>query len=87
MIYMFLSNNPQGSYASGKCQGNLNFFKVRELSGNFVLCQGKMNVFKNVREMSGNFKISSLHQMLSDLGSFLNILDISLIILIASRLL
>ena len=29
----------QGSYASGKCQGNLNFFKVRELSGNFMLCQ------------------------------------------------
>ena len=52
-------------------------FKVRELSGNFMLCQGKMNVFKNVREMSGNFKISSLHQMMSDLGSFLNILDIS----------
>ena len=35
----------QGSYASGKCQGNLNFFKVRELSGYFMLCQGKMNVF------------------------------------------
>ena len=33
----------QGSYASGKCQGNLNFFKVREMSGNFMLCQGKMN--------------------------------------------
>ena len=64
----------QGSYASGKCQGNLNFFKVRELSGNFMLCQGKMNVFKNVREMSGNFKISSLFQMMrteNDLGSFL----------------
>ena len=35
----------QGSYASRKCQGNYNFFKVRELSGNFMLCQGKMNVF------------------------------------------
>ena len=35
----------QGSYTSGKCQGNLYFFKVRELSGNFMLCQGKMNVF------------------------------------------
>ena len=34
----------QGSYASGKCQGNLKFFKVRELSGNFMLFQGKMNV-------------------------------------------
>ena len=39
------------------------------MSGNFLLCQGKMNVFKNVREMSGNFKISSLHQMMSDFGS------------------
>ena len=40
---------------SGKCQGNLFFFKVRELSGNSVMCQGKMKVCKNVREMSGNF--------------------------------
>ena len=40
----------QGSYASGKCQGNFIFFKVRELSGNFMLCQGKMNVFLIVRE-------------------------------------
>ena len=35
----------QGSYASGKCQGNLKFFKVRELSGNFIICQGKLNFF------------------------------------------
>ena len=34
----------RGSYASGKCQGNLKIFKVRDLSGNFMLCQGKMNV-------------------------------------------
>ena len=27
---------------SGKCQGNLNFFKVRELLGNSLMCQGKM---------------------------------------------
>ena len=54
----------QGSYASGKCQGNLNFFKVRELSGNFMWCQGKMNIFLNVREMSGNFIISILYQMM-----------------------
>ena len=38
-------------------QGNLNFFKVRE----FVLCQGKMNVFKNVGEF---YKISSFYQMM-----------------------
>ena len=49
----------QGSYVSGKCQGNLNFFKVRELSGNSVMCQGKMKFCKNVREMSGNFTFQS----------------------------
>ena len=38
--YLTQTEGPlQGSYASGKCQGNLNFFKVRELSGNFMLCQ------------------------------------------------
>ena len=40
-------------------QGNLKFFKVRELSGNFIICQGKMNFCQNVREMSGNFRISN----------------------------
>ena len=45
----------QGLYTSGKCQGNLFFFKVRELSGNSVMCQEKMKFCKNVREMSGNF--------------------------------
>ena len=40
----------QGSYASGKCQGILNIFSVRELSGNFILCQGKMKFCQNVRE-------------------------------------
>ena len=49
----------QGSYVSGKCQGNLNFFNVRELSGNSVMCQGKMKFCKNVREMSGNFTFQS----------------------------
>ena len=33
----------QGSYVSGKCQGNLKFFKDRELSRNFIICQGKSN--------------------------------------------
>ena len=37
----------QGSYTSGKCQGNLLFFKVRELSGN------------SVAKMSGNFTFQS----------------------------
>ena len=44
---------------SGKCKGNLKFFKDRELSGNFIICQGKLNFCKNVREMSGNFRISN----------------------------
>ena len=38
------TTDDQGSYASGKCQGNLKFFKVRELSGKFIICQGKLNV-------------------------------------------
>ena len=33
--------------------------KVRVLSGNLMLCQGKMNVCSNVTEMLGNFTISS----------------------------
>ena len=33
------STQGQGSYTSGKCQGIIYFFKVRELSGNFMLCQ------------------------------------------------
>ena len=33
----------QGSYASGKCQGKLKIFKVRELSGYFIICLGKLN--------------------------------------------
>ena len=40
----------QGLYTSGKCQGNLIFFKVRELSGNSVMSKGKMKFCKNVRE-------------------------------------
>ena len=34
--------------------GFIHIFKVRELSGNSVICQGKMKFCKNVREMSGN---------------------------------
>ena len=46
----------QGCHASGKSQGNWNFFKVRELSGNFVNCQGNLEIQSNVRELSGNFE-------------------------------
>ena len=41
---------------SGKSQGKLNFFKVRELSGNFASCQGNLELLVNVRELSGNFE-------------------------------
>ena len=36
---------------SGKSQGNLNFFKVQELSGYFANCQE--STYVNVRELSG----------------------------------
>ena len=39
----------------GKWQGNLDFVKVRELSGNYVMCQKRMLFCKNIREMSQNF--------------------------------
>ena len=39
----------------GKWQGNLDIFKVRELSGNYVMCQKRMKFCKNIREMSQNF--------------------------------
>ena len=36
--------------------GKFDFFVVKELPGNSVMCQGKMKFCKkNVREMSGNF--------------------------------
>ena len=40
---------------SGKYQRNLFCFKVKELSANSGICQGKMKCCKNVREMSENF--------------------------------
>ena len=42
-----LPSNTQGSYTSGKCQGNLIFFKVVELSMNSVMCQEKKKFCKN----------------------------------------
>ena len=45
----------QGCHASGKSQGNLNFFKVRVLSGNFANCQGNLECSVNIGELSGNF--------------------------------
>ena len=44
---------------SGKCQGNLIFFQIQEMSGNFANCQGNLIFLVNVRELSGNFENSS----------------------------
>ena len=41
---------------SGKSQGNLNFFKVRELSGSFANWRGNLEMLVNVRELSRNFE-------------------------------
>ena len=43
----------------GKVREKWNFAKVRELSGNFDECQGKLKNKAKVREMSGNFEILS----------------------------
>ena len=42
--------------ASGKNQGNFNFFNFRELTGNFASCQGNLELLVNVTELSGNFE-------------------------------
>ena len=49
--------NDQGAHPSGKSQGNLIFFKVREKSGNSVKTVREIRKFLKVREKSGNFKI------------------------------
>ena len=36
----------QGCHTSGKSQGKVYFFKVREMSGNFEICQGKIEYWK-----------------------------------------
>ena len=51
-------------------QGIFYFFKVRELSGNFMMCQGKMKFCQNVRELSGNFAIPVMNAKRKRLGQF-----------------
>ena len=61
--YIIVDGRPVGAgrvagLPHGKSQGNLNFFKVRELSGNFAKCQGNLIFFgkcqgiENTRVMS-----------------------------------
>ena len=49
----------QGCHGQGKMSGKLNFFQVREKSGNFVDGQGNLERTLKVREKSGNLKIDS----------------------------
>ena len=58
MPYMnsYLLNLYQGVHGQGKSQGKNFFFKVRELSGNFEICQGILEF----KQKSGNFEIASL---------------------------
>ena len=49
----------QGVHGQGKSQGKTNFFKVRELSGNFEIGKGNLKMKQKVREKSGNFEIAS----------------------------
>ena len=44
---------------SGKNVWKMNFFQVREKSGNFVDSQGNLERTRKVREKSGNLKIDS----------------------------
>ena len=43
----------------GKFREKWNFTKVREMSGNFDVCQGNLKNEAKVREMSGNFETLS----------------------------
>ena len=47
----------QGVHSQGKSQGKKYFFKVRELLGNFEICQGILEF----KQKSGNFEITSLY--------------------------
>ena len=54
---MLMTN--QACNASGKSQGNLNFYKFRELSGNFANCQGNLEFLVNAREFFENNTFNS----------------------------
>ena len=51
----FLYHTRSGFIHVREMSGKFIFFKVRELSGNSVMCQGKMKFCKNLREVSENF--------------------------------
>ena len=49
---------------SGECRGNFNFFQGQGIVKEFYVVSGKNECFLKCQEMSGNFKISSLYQMM-----------------------
>ena len=55
----------------GNVREKWNFTKVREMSGNFDVCQGNLKNEAKVREMSGNFEILSGKFALGCLNSVL----------------
>ena len=46
----------QGVHGQGKSQGKKYFFKVRELSGNFEICQGILKFKQKSRNSQGIMK-------------------------------
>ena len=48
--------DPQGVHGQGKSQGKKYFFKVRELSGNFEICQGILELKQKSGKSQGILK-------------------------------
>ena len=65
-----MSDRVQGIHSQGKSQGKY-FFKVREVSGNFVISQGILDLSIKSGKSSGNFEITSqgkVRQLLAHLS-------------------
>ena len=56
----------QGCHGQGKISGKLNFFQVREKSGNFVDGQGNLERTWKVREKPGNLNINGYGRQSSE---------------------
>ena len=56
----------QGCHGQGKISGKMNFFQVREKSGNFVDGQGNLERTWKVKEKSGNSKINGYGRQSSE---------------------
>ena len=60
------TSNVQGCHGQGKISGKLNFFQVREKSGNFVDGRGNLERTWKVREKSGNLKVNGYGRRMSE---------------------